>query len=97
MDGDCTENARGMHVQSCCHILVCTYVFIICLTVCIPRGFSVPFPLVALPCIHYAIPVHSPQSSATFLGGVGKSPRIQSALRTINRFYVISNKIEKMQ
>ena len=53
MRGGCEGNAwmgtarrthLGMHIPTFCHILVCTYVFIICLTVCTPRGFSVPFP-----------------------------------------------------
>ena len=48
----------------------------------IPRAFSTPSPLAAV----YAFPMHSPCTppTAPFLGGVGKSPRIQSALRTIN-------------
>ena len=42
------------------------------------------FPAGSLPCIPRAFSVHSPCSTTTFLGGVGKSSRIYSALRTIN-------------
>ena len=63
-NGEGVEKARGMH--SIKHIIKLQIIMEIKYT----------FPAGSIPRIPRAFSVHSPHATATFLGGVGKSPRI---------------------